>query len=131
MLYMIIYGGLRSYEQVMDVWWRISEEPNEMEALERGQTLLKLATSNADWRLNFVKAYPFLMASIPQPDPTEGVEEAWERVIEDIEARVAMGEERYGKKLKTFNGRRALWDAYQEQIDLLLYLRQHMLELGY
>ena len=44
-------------------------------------------------------------------------------VLADIQARVEMGMEKYGTKLQTFNGRDALWDAYQEAIDLAMYLR--------
>ena len=42
----------------------------------------------------------------------------------DIEARAEMGEKKYGERLKPFNGRNALWDAYQEALDLCMYLRQ-------
>lgn len=35
---------------------------------------------------------------------------------------------KYGGYLETNNGRSALWDAYQEAIDLVMYLRQRMLE---
>jgi hypothetical protein len=31
---------------------------------------------------------------------------------------------KYGKTLQTFNGRDALTDAYQESLDLCMYLRQ-------
>jgi hypothetical protein len=45
-------------------------------------------------------------------------------VIRDIEARKAVGLERYGTLLQAFNGRDALMDAYQEALDLCQYLRQ-------
>jgi hypothetical protein len=45
-------------------------------------------------------------------------------VIEDIQARKAVGVERYGTVLQPFNGRDALMDAYQEALDLCQYLRQ-------
>jgi hypothetical protein len=45
-------------------------------------------------------------------------------VIADIEARKAVGFERYGTLLQPFNGRDALMDAYQEALDLCQYLRQ-------
>ena len=41
---------------------------------------------------------------------------------------VELGLERYGTKLQTFNGRDALWDAYQEALDLVMYLRQAIME---
>ena len=35
---------------------------------------------------------------------------------------------KYGIMLQTDNGREALWDAYQEALDLAMYLRQAILE---
>lgn len=49
-------------------------------------------------------------------------------VISDIEARIALGVERYGTPLQTFNGRNGLVDAYEEALDLAIYLRQVVLE---
>ena len=48
----------------------------------------------------------------------------------DIEARIARGERQYGERLTTHNGRDALLDAYQEVLDLALYLRQALEERG-
>ena len=42
----------------------------------------------------------------------------------DIEARVEYGIKRYGERLTSHNGRDALADAYQEALDLVMYLRQ-------
>jgi hypothetical protein len=42
----------------------------------------------------------------------------------DIEARVAKGTKEYGEPLTSHNGRDALWDAYEEALDLAMYLRQ-------
>jgi hypothetical protein len=49
-------------------------------------------------------------------------------VIEDIEARKAYGLKKYGTLLQPFNGRDSLMDAYQEALDLVVYLRQRMYE---
>ena len=49
-------------------------------------------------------------------------------VHEDLRARVTEGLKRYGTPLQPFNGRDALLDAYQEAIDLVLYLRQAIYE---
>lgn len=49
-------------------------------------------------------------------------------VIYDIAARKEVGKERYGTYLQPFNGRSALWDAYQEALDLCQYLRQMIYE---
>lgn len=51
-----------------------------------------------------------------------------DKVIEDINERVRMGEEKYGTKLMTYNGRRALVDLYQELIDAVMYTKQLLLE---
>lgn len=45
-------------------------------------------------------------------------------VIEDMLARKEFGTKKYGEPLKAFNGRSALVDAYQEALDLCIYLRQ-------
>ena len=45
-------------------------------------------------------------------------------VIADIVKRRIVGIERYGTALQPFNGRDALRDAYEEALDLAMYLRQ-------
>lgn len=45
-------------------------------------------------------------------------------VIADMEERKRVGIERYGTPLQAHNGRDALVDAYQESLDLTMYLRQ-------
>lgn len=49
-------------------------------------------------------------------------------VIEDINERKKVGIERYGTPLQAFNGRDALLDAYEEAIDLTMYLKQLLIE---
>lgn len=49
-------------------------------------------------------------------------------VIQDIEARKQIGIQRYGTALQAFNGRDPLQDAYEEAIDLCMYLKQLMIE---
>lgn len=63
-----------------------------------------------------------------EPDPKPGQQTVWDFVLKDLCQRVDVSEQRYGTKLKTFNGRDPLWDAYQEAIDLVFYLRQAILE---
>lgn len=63
-----------------------------------------------------------------QPPPKPGREVVADYVLADIQARVEAGEAKYGTKLMTHNGRDPLWDAYQEAIDLVMYLRQAILE---
>lgn len=49
-------------------------------------------------------------------------------VIEELLKRKQLGIERYGVALQSGNGRDALRDAFEEQIDNLLYLKQYMIE---
>ena len=49
-------------------------------------------------------------------------------VIHDLSERVRGGAELYGEPLTSRNGRDALWDAYEEALDLCLYLRQSIAE---
>ncbi len=52
----------------------------------------------------------------------------WNLVIADMEARDNVGRERYGRPLTANNGRDALLDAYEEALDLAVYLKQAMVE---
>ena len=58
----------------------------------------------------------------PAPKPSTG--DVWALVLADMEARRRLGIERYGTPLQPHNGRDALTDAYQEALDLAVYLRQ-------
>lgn len=49
-------------------------------------------------------------------------------VIADLEDRAAAGIMTYGTLLRPFNGRDALKDAYEEALDLAMYLKQAMIE---
>jgi len=63
----------------------------------------------------------------PMPVPNE-LPAVWDLVKEDIDKRDAMGTKKYGTRLKPFNGRDPLWDAYQEALDMVVYLRQVIFE---
>lgn len=63
-----------------------------------------------------------------QPLPTDGKKIVKDYVLQDIQERVKFGYDKYGHYLETDNGRDALWDAYQEVLDLVMYLRQAILE---
>ena len=52
----------------------------------------------------------------------------WDLVRADIAERDKLGRERYGTPLQAFNGRDALVDAYQEALDLVVYMRQEIEE---
>ena len=70
------------------------------------------------------------MAPLPeQPMPTEGAgKPVMDLVVSDLAQRRAKGIETYGKPLRAHNGRDALWDAYEEALDLCCYLRQEIEE---
>lgn len=60
-----------------------------------------------------------------QPPPTRNESTPiWDLVISDMRKRDSVGRERYGTPLQANNGRDALVDAYQEALDLVVYLRQ-------
>lgn len=59
----------------------------------------------------------------PAPLPAAG-QPVWGLVIEDMRARDRTGREKYGVPLQAHNGRDPLVDAYQEALDLVVYLRQ-------
>ena len=66
--------------------------------------------------------------SRPQKDPEEGVTAITPLIMEDLESRRELGINKYGTELKSFNGRDSLRDAYEEALDLALYLKQAMIE---
>ncbi|MFA5722585.1 MAG: hypothetical protein WC940_03420 [Candidatus Paceibacterota bacterium] len=66
--------------------------------------------------------------SIPEPKPLAGTLRVLEFVVQDFKDRAEFGFKKYQTYLKTNNGRDALMDAYQEAIDLVMYLRQAILE---
>ncbi len=67
-------------------------------------------------------------ATLEQPAPTGSGLCVWDLVTQDMQARDAMGARRYGTPLRTDNGRDALVDAYQQALDLVVYLRQALAE---
>ena len=67
-------------------------------------------------------------AVTPRPAPHSGKLTVIDYVLADMAERAAAGVQKYGTHLQTHNGRDALWDAYQEAMDLCMYLRQAILE---
>lgn len=63
----------------------------------------------------------------PPPVPNES-QPIYELVMADIEARAQEGKKKYGTYIQATNGRNALMDAYQEALDLAMYLRQKLEE---
>jgi hypothetical protein len=65
-----------------------------------------------------------------QPAPIKSKSPAiWDLVIRDMVERDGIGTKKYGTRLQPNNGRKALVDAYQEALDLVVYLRQAIYEL--
>ena len=63
----------------------------------------------------------------PPPLPSNH-EPVWYLVIKDMNQRNEFGRKKYGTPLKAFNGRDVLKDAYEEALDLVVYLRQAIYE---
>lgn len=64
-----------------------------------------------------------------QVDPTPNASRpVWELVIDDMQARDHAGRAKYGTPLQAHNGRDQLRDAYEEALDLAVYLRAAMIE---
>ncbi len=49
-------------------------------------------------------------------------------VIKDMQERASFGRKKYGTFLQPFNGRNSMIDAYQEVMDLIVYIRQALEE---
>ncbi len=64
------------------------------------------------------------MVADPQPPPLPGKTRILDLVVEDLTQRAEAGRLKYHTYLLAHNGRDALIDAYQEALDLAMYLRQ-------
>lgn len=65
----------------------------------------------------------------PEPPPTSGSgDPIWGMVVKDMLERDLEGWRKYGVPLRAFDGRRSLVDAYQEVLDLAVYLRKEIAE---
>jgi hypothetical protein len=63
-----------------------------------------------------------------QPLPTEGQENVQDRLLGLIKERRALGVQRYGRPLQTFNGRNAIRDLIEELLDGATYAMQVEME---
>lgn len=81
-----------------------------------------------DWRYRLGR-YAGPSAATPQPPPvkTSG-ESIHDLVVADIGARKEFGVKKYGTTLQAGNGRDQLLDAYQEALDLVVYLKAALVE---
>jgi hypothetical protein len=69
---------------------------------------------------------PNAAGSIEEPPPTPSEGDVWLEIIADMEQRRQYGIDKYGQPVQRFNGRSALKDAYAEQLDLVVYMRQRI-----
>lgn len=68
-------------------------------------------------------------ATLEQKNTHPGVGPVISKVVaQDLLDRMQVGIDRYGEALTPANGRDALIDAYQEALDLAVYLRQELME---
>lgn len=67
--------------------------------------------------------------AVRQPKPKPNHHQAtWGLVIADMALRNNVGVEKYGTPLQPFNGRNSLQDAYEEVLDLAVYLKNAIIE---
>jgi hypothetical protein len=64
----------------------------------------------------------------PKPVRSEMSESVTDAVVADMVKRRETGVKKYSVELLTFNGRDALLEAYQESLDLTMYLKQALME---
>ena len=62
------------------------------------------------------------------PAASDATGRGWDAVIADMRARDKLGKRQYGRRLYSFNGRDALQDAYEECLDMAVYLKQALIE---
>jgi hypothetical protein len=63
-----------------------------------------------------------------QTSPKTSAGDVWKLVMTDMKQRRKFGIAKYGTPVQANNGRDALMDAYQEALDLAVYLRQAIAE---
>ena len=67
-------------------------------------------------------------AAVHEPDPKPGSSVVLYEVLRALSERAEAGKLKYGTYLETNNGRDALMDAFQESLDLSMYLAQAIME---
>lgn len=114
--------------------WRDTLEKRPADLSEQAVTSrLKEATDNVlaaapELMTDKYKFEPFVSvedaATAKQPAPKGSGNPILGMVLADLTNRALEGKEKYGEPLLAHNGRNPLWDAYQEALDLAMYLRQ-------
>ena len=111
--------GIVSAEEALDIHYREMREDEIAQQAE--DDAAKPTPADASNNVGTVEQ--------PKSKPNDSVP-IWELVIADMKDRDRVGRVRYGTPLQAFNGRDALVDAYQESLDLSVYLRQEIEERG-
>jgi hypothetical protein len=86
----------------------------------------KRAAFDARWKaLNALNGPATVVLAAPKANDLPAV---WDLVVADMHARDVFGAIKYGQRLKPHDGRDALYDLYQEQLDSSCYIRKLIFE---
>lgn len=88
---------------------------------------LALPTGVGEGQADGVRALDMATCQQSRPVPNSSVS-IWDLVIKDMRRRDDFGRKKYGTPLQCGDGRDHLIDAYQEALDLCVYLRQEIEE---
>jgi hypothetical protein len=103
--------------------WTSNPEPPQCTAPTADEYIAELEAKIAELEK------PLKFALDGQPDPVLNEHPAaWDLVMTDIKLRDEFGKAKYKVRLQPFNGRDPLTDAYQEALDLVVYLRSALYE---
>lgn len=110
------------------------EAPEENDIIHPGDYIVKFPSgffvsfSQEDFKKKFKPIESPAIKQQPAPKQS-GYPTIHDEVAEDIRLRKELGKQKYGTELQPFNGRNPLIDAYQEVLDLSVYLRQMITEM--
>jgi hypothetical protein len=89
----------------------------------------QLSTIAEWWKEKSLSPITEITLVTPQSLPTSSnAPFVWDLVLADIQGREDYGMKKYKTRLKANNGRDPLVDAYQESLDMCVYLRQAIYE---
>lgn len=124
-------GRVKGHRRADD-WWKLvrlviedgeaaSAEDDEPAQLDKAGGLVEAGDCGGNEMMREINT-----EQIP-PTPND-LPAVWDLVIADMKNRDEMGSRKYNTRLQPFNGRDALVDAYEEALDLAVYLRQLIYE---
>ncbi|MGL4756583.1 MAG: hypothetical protein ACRCXB_29860 [Aeromonadaceae bacterium] len=120
-------GATHFYKSLNGILWYMNAARMRVWAEPSGEWIETATTIGA---LKAIPFQPFTSiedaqpATAKQPAPNGSGNPILGMVLADLTNRALEGKEKYGEPLKAHNGRNALWDAYQEALDLAMHLRQ-------